>query len=357
MDRDRSMAHVLFLLPNLQDTDASRAACRLADGLLAGGERVSVAALGATGVAAEAFRSLGIAPQCWEQTAWTVLRTARPLRQWLKKQAPNIVHLWGIETCTAWRWAFLGHRRPPAVWTDLPQASPETLPRWLRWLGGTTERPFPFPLIAASEAAVQIRSTPSLRDELQLPATAQLIVSVGSFDHADAFRDAIWAFDILKYCSPQLHLVLIGDGPTKAEHILFAQRMAGADCRVYFLPERADTLSLLAQADFVWSTDPRGGHISTILDAWALEKPVLVNRTASIGRWANLEQLAWCFEPNDREQLARLTRRLWENRTLARERCALARAWVRQHADLGLAVQTARQEYQAALAAVLGERI
>src|SRR2546423_826934 len=48
-----------------------------------------------------------------------------------------------------------------------------------------------------------------------LPPSARLIVCVGALTPAHGFRDAVWGFDVLRYACPELHLVIVGDGPER----------------------------------------------------------------------------------------------------------------------------------------------
>jgi glycosyltransferase involved in cell wall biosynthesis len=58
------------------------------------------------------------------------------------------------------------------------------------------------------------RSTPvSPQEELELGDDATLVAAVGSLTHGRRVKDLIWAAELLGSVVPDLHLLLVGDGP------------------------------------------------------------------------------------------------------------------------------------------------
>ena len=106
-----------------------------------------------------------------------------------------------------------------------------------------------------------------------------VIAAVGNFDRWSGLKTAIWAFDVLKYVSPDLRLQLIGDGHGRESVERFGRQLADDDHRVRYTGARADVGELLATADFVWVTHERGG-VTVALEAMAAGTPVIAMRTA-----------------------------------------------------------------------------
>ena len=78
------------------------------------------------------------------------------------------------------------------------------------------------------------------RSELpELPSAARVVLSVGPLEPHKGYRDAVWAFDILKYLYDDVHLLLVGEGSARAPLQHFA-RLVRADDRVHFLGARTD---------------------------------------------------------------------------------------------------------------------
>ena len=117
----------------------------------------------------------------------------------------------------------------------------------------------------------------SLRERMGLPSSARILMAAGDYAPGDGMRMAVWAFDVLKYAAPDLHLVLVGDGPGRERVLLFARALGPDDCRVHFLTGD-NSVSVVADADIVWGTHPQGG-VTFLKAALALGKPVVALRT------------------------------------------------------------------------------
>ena len=76
--------------------------------------------------------------------------------------------------------------------------------------------------------------------------------AVGPLEPHKGFRDAVWAFDILRFLYDDLHLVLVGDGSGAAASGASSCAAPGHAAHVHFLGDRADVPALLARAELVW---------------------------------------------------------------------------------------------------------
>ncbi len=119
-------------------------------------------------------------------------------------------------------------------------------------------------------------TTPAAR--LGLPGDAQIVMATGDYLPGDGIRLAVWAFDVLKYVAPKLHLVLVGDGPERDRIFRMVWAIGFDDLRVHALPD-VHPLSAVADADLVWGTQPVGG-IPFLQAALNHGKPVLAMRTS-----------------------------------------------------------------------------
>ncbi len=118
-------------------------------------------------------------------------------------------------------------------------------------------------------------TTPAAR--LGLPADAQIVMVAGDYLPGDGMRLAVWAFHVLKYVAPKLHLVLVGDGPERERIFRMVWAVGFDDLRVHALLD-VHPLSVIADADLVWGTHPFGG-IPFLQAALDHGKPVLAMRT------------------------------------------------------------------------------
>jgi glycosyltransferase involved in cell wall biosynthesis len=150
---------------------------------------------------------------------------------------------------------------------------------------------------------------------LNLPASARLLVASGRFDSVAGLKSAIWAFDVVKYVSPDLHLILIGDGPERERLTRLSQALGYDDYRVRFLGQRSDVPSLLTCADLVWITHERGGA-NFALEAMAAGKPIVAMQNSDLGEIITDKITGRFVDQNDRVQLAAVSNELLENASL-----------------------------------------
>jgi glycosyltransferase involved in cell wall biosynthesis len=115
---------------------------------------------------------------------------------------------------------------------------------------------------------------PEIRRSLGIPESAELIVASGGFEADANLRDAVWAFDILKYAHPNARLMLVGDGPGRAGVEQFQRGLAFDDDRAIFTGLRADAPALFAAADQFWMVARTGGAFAA-LEALAAGAPVI----------------------------------------------------------------------------------
>ena len=93
---------------------------------------------------------------------------------------------------------------------------------------------------------------------LSLPEASRYLLASGNFDQNAGLKYAVWAFDIVRYLHPNLHLVLLGDGPERPRVESFA-RKHGQSNVVRFAGFRRDEREVIAHADAVWVVHTIGG--------------------------------------------------------------------------------------------------
>jgi glycosyltransferase involved in cell wall biosynthesis len=93
---------------------------------------------------------------------------------------------------------------------------------------------------------------------LSLPESCHYLMASGHFDQNAGLKYAVWAFDIVRYLHPNLHLVLLGDGPERPRIEAFSRRLGQGD-RIRFAGFRTDAHRAMAHADAVWMTHATGG--------------------------------------------------------------------------------------------------
>jgi glycosyltransferase involved in cell wall biosynthesis len=152
---------------------------------------------------------------------------------------------------------------------------------------------------------------------LPLPADAKIIICLGALRPEHGFRDAIWAADILRYSFPNLHLVVIGDGPERTRLARFAKAINPAGGHVHFLPARSHAAAVLACADMIWVPSRSECGRQALLEAMAAGRPVVATTLPGLAALVGDGRTGMLVPPGDPLELARRARPLLEDPALA----------------------------------------
>lgn len=150
------------------------------------------------------------------------------------------------------------------------------------------------------------------RRSVRVPLAARLIVAAGRFDPTAALRQAIWAFDVLRYAAPDIYLVLLGDGPDRDQTARLGKALGFDDDRVRFAGTRADVPAVLRLAEVVWITHVRGGA-NLALEAMAAGVPVVALANPDVAAVVTDDRTGRVVPPGDRVRLAAITQDLLDD--------------------------------------------
>jgi glycosyltransferase involved in cell wall biosynthesis len=319
---------VFFVISSLDYSGAARQLTLLASGLGREGLSVRVCVLGGPSAWGDEQSAAGVAV--------SILGPSRPfdllpfvaLRRLLRSFS-GVVHVWGPAALRAAA-LIVGLRR---LWVSAalpPVGKPGRIDAWmLRRVGrvvafGETDAAryrdaevaaeritvvtpgvkLPADSVAGAEARRSPGGLPGLRST-SAPATR--IVILGPLLPHKGVRDAVWAMDILHYLHHDLQLVLVGHVPPTRE-LVGLSHVAG----VHFVGPSADVMPYLQQADLVWIPG-RAGGVSAALEAMAASKPVVAGRSPELAEVIDEGVTGVFFQPGDKADLARHTRRLLDD--------------------------------------------
>jgi glycosyltransferase involved in cell wall biosynthesis len=144
------------------------------------------------------------------------------------------------------------------------------------------------------------------------------LVGLGPLDRAKGFREAIWAFDILRIVVEDLHLLFIGAGPDEARLRRFSG-ITGTTDRVHFLKGLKETHSIVEQAVVVWIPSLTDRGLNAALEAMAAGRPVVASRWPSLAEVILDGRTGVLVPPREPGALARETRLLLDNPERCRE--------------------------------------
>jgi glycosyltransferase involved in cell wall biosynthesis len=116
-------------------------------------------------------------------------------------------------------------------------------------------------------------------------------------------KEAVIAFDMLRYASPALQLVLTSDGPGRTAAEDLGRALAFDDFRIRFSGSRPDLVEALQLAEMVWVTGERGGEHQA-LRAMAAGKPVVAYHTPELAEIIDDGETGYLVPRGDRAAVA-----------------------------------------------------
>jgi glycosyltransferase involved in cell wall biosynthesis len=123
---------------------------------------------------------------------------------------------------------------------------------------------------------------------------------------------------MLKYVFPDLHLILIGDGPDRSRLEQFV-RLIEAEGHVHFLGHQPDAAALLGHAEVVWVPSRKHGGVNVALEAMAAGRPVVASRLPALAEVLSDGKTGFLIDPGDKMALARKTRWLLHDPNRSRQ--------------------------------------
>jgi glycosyltransferase involved in cell wall biosynthesis len=352
------MRKILFVIPGLNFGGAARQLTLLATGLPRERFDVRVCVLGGAAPWVESLRQAGVAV---ELLGWKRPFDVAPffaLRRLLRSFRPEVVHAWGRAALIA---VTLSGGRPFASCILGARNRNEWLDRWLlrraegviafgeadaaryRRLGLAPDR---LTVVAPAVGDASRCREPSgtgeslgydgapgtvgparlagptcgeasrCREPSGTHSLARRILGIGPIEPHKGFRDAVWAFDILRYLYDDLQLILAGEGADRPRVESFV-RAVGAAKQVQFTGRCADLTPLLQQTAVVWVPSQTAGGVGAALEAMAAGRPVVASRLPELAEVVADGETGFLVPSGDKATLARQTRLLLDDPALA----------------------------------------
>lgn len=123
----------------------------------------------------------------------------------------------------------------------------------------------PIPITSTREAAFAC---------IGIPASARVIAVVAPWSPRHRVKETIWSFDLVSGMRSDTHLLIVGEGPHRADLEAFRDSQACKDL-VHFSSWSQLPLDWLAHCDAVWSPDPAPRVAYATLQAAATGIPVI----------------------------------------------------------------------------------
>ncbi len=249
--------HILHLIDALDNDDSARQLELLTLACQTG--PTEVCCLGPSSRQAEALRSRGARVHVLGWTRWLDAASLLRLRELVRGGGFDLIHVWRIAALRALALVAADVLPRAIVSAPLPVAH---LPWWDRQLLRRVRC-----LVLTGEeqrqrsmrhglGSLPWRTIPVAAPDCDVvpPAWAlrypRRIACAGRLERGGGFREAIWAVDILRYVFPDVHLLLAGDGPFRADLEAMIRRL---DIRnAHLLGDAMDATDVLAAAHVCW---------------------------------------------------------------------------------------------------------
>ncbi|MES1213290.1 MAG: glycosyltransferase [Singulisphaera sp.] len=211
--------------------------------------------------------------------------------------------------------------------------------------------PRKFALIAngIAPAPASTLSRAGLLAELGLPADARLVGAVNRLWPQKRVKDLIWAADLLKVIRPDVHLLIIGDGPQRERLIRFRRQVVIED-KVHFLGERSDVAQLMPHFDVLWLASEYEGLPNVIMEAMSHGVPVVATDIPGNRDLVIPGETGYLVPIGDRAGLARQTNKLLDDAELAHRLGAAGRKRVQEEFSVSKMVERYAALYRELLA-------
>jgi glycosyltransferase involved in cell wall biosynthesis len=318
------MRHVYFVVPDLGHAAHAKQVSLLAPAMVGAGWTAGVYSLAGDGPFGDVVRAAGVPVERQSGFAGRDLRSWGVLRWLVPSAGRGTVHAWGLHVFRRLMVATAGTRRPRVVVSLTGREN-------LTWFDRRMLRPVARVLVPHQAAAdslirqgvpaakvidilpvVADAPPPPDRDTFlranDLPPDAKLIMAAGRMDTRLRLFDALWAFEVLRYGDPAIHLVLVGDGPGREEMVRTAHGLAPEGTRTRFLGARPDVPAVLALADVVHVPNQSGGA-NVALEAMAAGRAVVAPTTPDLADVIRDGQTGFLIPPGDHTATAK---RLWQ---------------------------------------------
>jgi glycosyltransferase involved in cell wall biosynthesis len=181
--------------------------------------------------------------------------------------------------------------------------------------------------------------------ELGVPHGSRLIATGGRSEAGFGPKDAIVAFDMLRYDTKDLYLVVCGAGPDAPALEQFGRSLAFDDFRVRFVPCGPARAAAVGSAEAVFVTSPRGG-VDDALEAMAAGKPVLGWQSPDLAEIVADKSTGVLVPVGDRAALAACARPVLENPATARRLGEAGRARAAERFGAARVVEQFARLYQ-----------
>lgn len=174
-------------------------------------------------------------------------------------------------------------------------------------------------------------STSTFREEYGIPQNGILIGNVGNLYPVKGQKYLIRAFsELLRSCTADLYLVLVGRGIEQENLRGFAQDLRMPEGKVLFTGFRDDIQNIMNSMDMYVQPSLSEGHPLAVLEAMSLGIPVIASAVGGVPEIIGQNRFGTLVAPASWEDLVRAMRECLRDVKYFRERARAARDYARE---------------------------
>lgn len=337
---------LLHILADLDESDFARQVFSLAPAFSRLGHSVEVCSIRTGDREASPLRDRGVSVQSLGWRRWLDSGALWQFRRLIRHEW-DAIHVWGLSALRAVAW--VAQSALPRVVVSSPWPERGGLRWWDRRVlqrtrcivvSGESERQrcmrerldsVPWHLIPP--AAPYAEPAAQAKDEAA-PAWQRgptYIACASPLERGRGYREAIWAADILHHIFPDLHLLIAGSGPRKAD---LACMIASLEIGNAHLVGDVPWAELLGTAELCWVPSRVDVGRQTALEAMALGRAVIASDVPCLRELIRDGETGCLVPPGEPVALARCTRTLMLDPALRDRLGAAAREHVQAHFSL-----------------------
>ncbi len=192
------------------------------------------------------------------------------------------------------------------------------------------------------------RAIASAKEKLGVAGNRLVVGAVGRLSPEKGFDLLIAAVDRLLHAGSDLELWIVGEGSERGNLQAQIDRL-GRNDRIRLLGFRADVRDLYEAMDVFALSSLREGLPNVVLEALALEVPVVATRVAGVPRLVRDGHCGWLVPPGSVEALASALERLCSDAALRQRFAQAGRAAVEENFSFAARMQRIRAIYDSLL--------
>lgn len=337
LDYNGSAAQLRILGPALNDDDVT----------------VEIGCLGPETPWLRDLRDAGVVVHSLGWTRWFDPSVLWNLRSLLLESAPDVIHVWRLPALRTL--ALVAAKWLPRVVMSAPLPVTGALAWWDRRLlervglvavaGDSDRQRFLLHGAATAELRVVPPALAKCQDPLKENRDTVFVTCIGPLDREHGIREAIWAFDFVRYVFPHVVLRIVGGGPQRAMFEALTHGMQSPDS-VQFVGPRSDLSDVFRDDTIVWIPSMVNCGRQTALKAMAHGKAVIASNVPALSDLIDDGVIGYLIAPGDVIQLARRTSMLLKDSDLRDRIGAAARAEVERQFPLAQTIAQWRELYR-----------